>query len=356
MAISYQQTADKEILDQVRSKHRVSIAELKRLGFSEFCFFEERLQALGFSPLGLTGFLGMLIALFKEVTKIESDLSVSIFNLVLGYQEYPTYACPFGMGVKLYTSFADGTCIISANFESPRIHDDQEKLYKFAAARTVEATWMDHKRWVDKLISEGKQKNEYLSFASYRKLAEQEDQYMLKIKNVTIFGDILSTVASIITVISLLLGFTYLFLFFAGFIEILFPSCLIVSDKTSMLQRFLLASACMAISWTLARFEKNMFTANGVGTKLFGHTPSPGSQGFIATKWLVLFVPLIPVRSYEIAAEYRTRPDKTQYAMKPLKKLDGAQIKETIWQWKLGYFLFILVLIGLSTIPVWKCI
>jgi len=102
---------------------------------------------------------------------------------VMGHREYSTYACPFGLGVKFYAGFTDGTCVITANFKTPAFQDDQEKLYKFAVAQSVAEAWSIHKDWVDKLILEGKEKIEPLSFAGYLKLVQREDDYMLKLKN-----------------------------------------------------------------------------------------------------------------------------------------------------------------------------
>ena len=183
MPITYDQTADKEIHDRVRQKHAVIINELKALNFQEFYFFGETVGALGFSPLGCSGFVGMLVALFKEVTKIERNLGITLFNVVMGSRDYATYAGPFGLGVKFYTGFTDGTGVITANFETPAFQDDQEKLYKFASAQSVAAAWSVHKNWVDKLCSEGKEKSEPLSFAGFLKLAKREDEYMLQLKN-----------------------------------------------------------------------------------------------------------------------------------------------------------------------------
>ena len=183
MPITYQQTADKEIHDRVRRKHAAIIHELKELHFQEFYFFGETVGALGFSPLGCSGFFGMLVALFSEVTKIERNLSVTLFNVVMGSRDYATYAGPFGLGVKFYTGFTDGTCLITANFNTPAIQDEQEKLYKFAMDQPVAAAWSIHTDWVDKLSSEGKQKHEPLSFSGYLKLVQREDDYMVKHQN-----------------------------------------------------------------------------------------------------------------------------------------------------------------------------
>ena len=356
MPITYQQIADKELQDQVRRKHWTSISELKRLNFEEFYFFGETVQALGFSPLGLAGFFGTLIALFNEVAKVEGNLNVSVFNVVMASRKNATYACPFGLGVKFYTSFTDGTCIVSANFDTPAINDGKEKLYKIAVPRTVAAAGMDHQRWVNKLILEGKQLNEHLSFVGYLKLAQQEDSYMLKIKNKTITRDLASTAVSTIVSISLLVGVVYLFLVLASLIQALYPACLIVSEKTPFSRMVLLALGCIAASWILARVQRNMFTINGVGTKLFGRSSSPDLQGYISTKWLTLIIPILPVRSYQIIGEYSNDQDNSYYSMIPLEKLNWAQIKTTIREWMVGYIIFALIPIGLITLLVWKCI
>lgn len=144
MPITYHQTVDNETHEQVRLKHQDKIKGLKLLGFVEFYFFAETVRALGFLPLGPVGFFGVLAALFRDVVKIESNLNVKLFGILMTSMEYATYAHPSALGVKFYTSFTDGTCIISTNFDTPAINDNEDKLYKFAAPRTVAAAWKDH--------------------------------------------------------------------------------------------------------------------------------------------------------------------------------------------------------------------
>jgi hypothetical protein len=188
MPIAYEQTLEKEIHDRVRRKHGAILNELRALNFAEYYFFGETVGALGFSPLGCSGFLGMLVALFTEITRIESNLSITLFNVVMASREYAAYASPFGLGVKFYTGFTDGTCVITGNFDSPAIHDHLEKLYKVAMPQSVAAAWSNHKALVDAFSAEGKQKSEPLSFAGYLQLVQREDEYMLKHKNTMIMG------------------------------------------------------------------------------------------------------------------------------------------------------------------------
>jgi hypothetical protein len=183
MPINYQQTMDKEIIDRVRKRRQSAIQALKGLKFDEYAFFGETVQAFGFSPLGLTGVLGMFVALFNEVAKVEWNLDVTIFNVVMASRDDSAYAAPFGLGVKFYTSFSDGTCVISANFESQPIHDQQHKLYKFAASQSIGSAWLGHTRQVDAFCAEGKQKIEHLSFAGFLQLTQREDDYMVQRQN-----------------------------------------------------------------------------------------------------------------------------------------------------------------------------
>ena len=183
MPINYQQTMDKEIIDRVRKRHRSALQALKGLNFDEYAFFGETVQAFGYSPLGLAGVLGMFVAIFNEVSKVDWNLDVTVFNVAMASREESAYAAPFGLGVKFYTSFTDGTCVISANFESRPIQDMQHKLYKFAAAQSIDAAWLSHKKEVDAFCAEGRQKIDHLSFAGFLQLTRREDDYMVQRQN-----------------------------------------------------------------------------------------------------------------------------------------------------------------------------
>lgn len=183
MPINYQQTMDKEIMDRVRKRHLQAMYALKQLHFEEYAFFGETVQGFGFSPLGLSGVLGMFFAIFNEVAKVDWNLDVTIFNVAMASRDDSAYAAPFGLGVKFYTGFSDGTCVISANFESAPIRDEQRKIYKFVGAQTLESAWRNHQKQVDAFCMHGKQKVEHLSFAGFLQLTQREDEYMIHQNN-----------------------------------------------------------------------------------------------------------------------------------------------------------------------------
>lgn len=358
MPINYQQTADREIHDRVRKKHQTAIQELKRLNFEEYGFFGESVQAFGFIPLGLSGFLGALIALFKEVAKVEGNLDVTVFNVLMASREYATYAGPFGLGVKFYTSFKDGTFIITANFESPAIADDREKLYKYAVSQTVVSAWLHHKQWVDKLCQDGKQKIDHLSFADFLQMAQREDNYLLKHKNTLIARDSFPSLPSWIISISLWAAFVLLFMFLPSLAHYLYPLCWFVRnmDKPTLIQNVLLLSACLTTSWILARKQTTPALIEGAGTKFYGQTPTPDAQAYISTKWLMfMMVPVIPVGSYLITEEHPGGHPDARYSMKLLDKLDWAQVRETLWKSKFGILLLVIIMLSLGVWSFREC-
>jgi hypothetical protein len=211
MASKYHQTTDKEIHDRVRRRYQAVIQQLKELDFTEFCFFSETAQALGLSN-GLLGPLGVLAAAPNEVLRIGRDLSANGYYVLLASREYDTYVSPFGLGVKFYTSFTDESCLITANFDSPTINDDQEKLYKVGQPTTVEAAWEQHKARADDMVARGKQRKYPPSFDDFARLAYQEDRYMLRsTSGVMTFVTGLLLVAG--CVLGCLLAVTLIFLF-----------------------------------------------------------------------------------------------------------------------------------------------
>ena len=358
MPIRYQQTADKEIHDQVRKKHQTVIQELKRLNFEEYSFFGETVQALGFIPLGLSGFLGALISMFKEVAKVESNLDVTIFNILMASREHGTYAGPFGLGVKFYTSFTDGTCVITANFESPAIADDGEKLYKYAVSQTVVSAWLHHKKWVEKLSLEGKQKIDHLSFADFLQQTQREDGYILKHRKTLVRGDSFPSLLSWIIAICLWAGFILFFMFLPALAHYLYPLCWFVRnmDKPALIQNILLVSACLATSWFLARKQTLPALIEGAGTKFYGQSPTSNAREYISTKWLMfMMVPVIPVGSYLITEEHPGGHHDARYSMKLLDKLDWAQVGETLWKSKFGILLLVIIMFSLGVWSFWEC-
>jgi len=116
--------------------------------------------------------------------------------------------------------------------------------------------------------------------------------------------------------------------------------------------------ASLYISWLLASKSENMETINGIGARLVANHKMPGK--YIATKWLVLmYLPILPIKSYEVFGEQQGQYFKTYYSMRPLNQLAEDEISETRKKFAFWYWLLASILIGLSSlgvfVEIWKC-
>ena len=138
----------------------------------------------------------------------------------------------------------------------------------------------------------------------------------------------------------------------------LYPACWFVRNmnKPTLVQNVLIVFVSILTSWLLAYVQKKPLIVEGAGTKFFGHSPSPDLRGYISTKWLVfVLIPIIPVRSYQIIEEYPGGQHNERLVMKPLEKLDWAQVRETMWKSKILYIISALVVFGLGVWSFWEC-
>lgn len=111
---------------------------------------------------------------------------------------------------------------------------------------------------------------------------------------------------------------------------------------------------CLGISWFLAGKSEHMMVINGMGTKFVGQEETP--EGYVATKWLVMiFMPVLPIKSYEVFGEPQEKNERVYYAMRPLPEVAWAQIFETYLKSSFWYLIFAAVVVAFAWIGVEKC-
>lgn len=365
--IEYQGTMRKELIDQVRAKHRARIDQLKSLGFVELCFYSETVPWFGMT-IGPLGLLGALAVLSNEVALIGKNLSVKGYYPGLFSWEYSTYASVSQLGVNLYTSFTDGTHLISSNYAGIEILDDKQKLYKISRPRSIQTMWANHQQQVNEFHAEGKQTLERVDLAAYLALIKQVNDYMVKNPSkiggastskpsflVTLATSIISTIVSM----GILLGCVALLMFLGNLVGSFYPACWFVRNLRviSLPLNFGAIFACLAVSWGLARIQNNLFTVNGIGVQLYGRDPAPNSQGYISTKWLVLpWIPLIPVRSYLVTGERTDAMSNEKiYILQPLKKMNWVQVRVTLRKSRVAYGILLLGVIAFTLWSIFEC-
>ncbi len=95
----------------------------------------------------------------------------------------------------------------------------------------------------------------------------------------------------------------------------------------------LLVTFCFLGSWLVARLTQDPFDLQGCGSRFYHRIPT--LKGYITTKWLTIcFVPVLPVRSYEIYSGgevmlYSRDLGMGKYVARPLQYLYARQILRT---------------------------
>ena len=172
MNIEYRQDFLPELTNRARTRFADETSRLRVLGFSEFGCYTELLPNFSL----LTHLLIFLLAKFnREIIRVESPLRLAMSQPLLVHHEQLTYALVFGMGVKFYSLFSDGTGLISANFPSRPIQDMQRKLYKSAAPRSLEECWQAHQREIESFQQMGRQLNDRIAFENYVAISKREE-------------------------------------------------------------------------------------------------------------------------------------------------------------------------------------
>jgi hypothetical protein len=172
----YQQVAQGKVQDKVRNRYRSEINVLKKVGFEELCFCGEVTRPLGcilFFPL----FLFMFIK--GEVVKLKWPWRLAVQYPLLVAREQATFAILYGLGVKFYTSFTDGTVLICANSNmvSP-LTVDEKKFYKYSSPLDIEAAWDFHQGKVNEFKAGGRQTRDALCFEDYVEISMWEEELL----------------------------------------------------------------------------------------------------------------------------------------------------------------------------------
>jgi hypothetical protein len=140
-------------------------------GFEELCVYSEELgaySALLYLPM-------TLVMLFKrEVLGGHGRFDAGGSYMLLRHRHPGTIALPLGLGVKLYTRFADGTLLVSASFASC-LRPAGDRVVKHASNVPLDEAWALHQRRVAEVERRGGQVLPALDFDGFVAMSRQED-------------------------------------------------------------------------------------------------------------------------------------------------------------------------------------
>lgn len=136
----------------------------------------EHLRAIGFNPLFSLGesfslfraflvFPALVFALMwikREVLTIQGGTELILAYPVFGDKDKTAFAFPFGLGVKFYTAFQDGTLLVSKSFKDRT--PESPALVKQGREGSICDTWTEHQNRIRELEAEGKRVDRQTSF------------------------------------------------------------------------------------------------------------------------------------------------------------------------------------------------
>jgi hypothetical protein len=168
----YSQITDPDLQMRVRARYERETASLRGLEFHHLAYC---LETLG--PFSAVYQLPTLLLTLpkKEVLAFPPPLRLAVACALLAHVEPPTIALCMGMGVKLYSSFTDGTILISSTFRSQAIPGPISPIIKSPPSGNVGDAWAVHQGHVSALEGQGRAISRGISFNDYAAISHLEE-------------------------------------------------------------------------------------------------------------------------------------------------------------------------------------
>ena len=117
----------------------------------------------------------VLAGIHREVLVVRRPLRLAAANWLLSHNDPPSIALCMGMGVKFYTSFSDGTRLISSDFTSDAVPRPGSRIVRLPPWPTLGETWNAHKQRAAELASEVRRLALSVGFADYVEMSRVEE-------------------------------------------------------------------------------------------------------------------------------------------------------------------------------------
>jgi len=171
--IEYVLITDPKIHSRIRARYLRDIEALTTLGFRQLCYYSEQLK-----PYSAITQLPMLILMLvhKEVITIQSPLRISAGFILLYHTDPPVIALPMGMGIKLYTNFADKSIQITCTFSSPAVPRPSSLIRRIATTKGLDEAWRLHQSQIREWEGNSQVVLPQTSFSSYVDMSRREEE------------------------------------------------------------------------------------------------------------------------------------------------------------------------------------
>jgi hypothetical protein len=204
--VTYKLAYDTDISNELRRRFAQQIAILEKEGYRFSSLHQEIIHP--FSVL-IYFPIYMIMRLSNEIMKIEPPLRISSFHLMYVSPDHATHAYVYGLGSKFYTSFSDGTWLVSNT--QLEVRDGSVIVIKRDPDITsTDVLWKRHQEKISELLALGKHLNTQTSFDAWASFDQRFDRSgmltMMKIGAVwivTVVGVLYCLISTLITLASL---------------------------------------------------------------------------------------------------------------------------------------------------------
>jgi hypothetical protein len=168
----YSQITDPSLQTRVRERYQRQTTALQAMGFRHLAYCLEVMGA--FSALLQLPVL-VLAGVHREVLVVRRPLRLAAANLLLSHNDPPSIALCMGMGVKFYTSFSDGTLLISSDFTSHAVPRPGSRIVRLLPSATLGETWNVHKVRASELATDARRLPLSVDFRDYLEMSRVEE-------------------------------------------------------------------------------------------------------------------------------------------------------------------------------------
>ena len=172
MAI-YTEMTNKGIQSRLDKRYATNIQALQDLGFYHLAYCQEDHGPFSALKHSLAAILAMQK---KEVLLINWPFRLSLANVLMAAENPPTIALCMGLGVKFYSSFYDGTVMISSDFSSRSFPQAGANILRLPSQGNLTDTWAAHQAKALAISEDMEFLSEKMSFGDYVLMSNFEEQ------------------------------------------------------------------------------------------------------------------------------------------------------------------------------------
>jgi hypothetical protein len=170
---NYSEINNKGIQTRLDERYAKEINALQALGFKHLAYCLEDHGPYSALKHSLAALYAMRK---KEVLLIHWPFRLSLANVLMAAENPPTIALCMGLGVKFYTSFYDGTVIISSDFSSRSVPQAGSKIIRLPSQGNLAGTWAEHQTKALALSGQMEFLSERMTFGDYVLMSAFEEE------------------------------------------------------------------------------------------------------------------------------------------------------------------------------------